>query len=377
MKQINFGSIHVGDIAKAHINDCFASQWFTMGPKTKLLEERWCKLFNYKHAKFVSSGTAGITACCMALYELVGAQPFDEVICPALSFIASGNGIRAAGLIPVFVDVDWDMNIDVRKIEEEITEHTRAILAVNLMGRPAQLDIIQDIARRHNLVVIVDNCEAYGCQYKGKYALEYGDMEVSSHFAAHIIQSCEGSMCSTNSKHIAELIESIRNHGRVPKSDYFQHDIWGLNFKNTDLHACIGLETFGRFHETFAERRRILNTIYEGVKEFSDVAYFTEEDEGNYNAPHGFSITLKKPGYIKSLQNALDAAKISWKRNFGSMPTQHGCFKYLGYQAGEFPVAEYIGDNGIHLGASERWTKDDVERIVKTLRTFLSKLMVY
>ena len=98
MRQIKFGSINVGDIALGHIQDCFRSQWYTFGPKTELLEERWRSLFGYKHSRFLSSGTAGITASCMALYEF-GAKIGDEIICPALSFIASGNGIRAASFI--------------------------------------------------------------------------------------------------------------------------------------------------------------------------------------------------------------------------------------------------------------------------------------
>src|SRR5687768_10502152 len=134
MKKIPFGKVEFGQIARANINDCLDHNWGSMGLKVYQFEEKYRNLFGYKHTRMVSSGTMADTICCMALYEINGAVAGDEIICPALSFIATANSIRAAGLVPRFVDVRRDtMNIDVDKVERAINHKTRAIITVNLM----------------------------------------------------------------------------------------------------------------------------------------------------------------------------------------------------------------------------------------------------
>src|SRR5581483_3445060 len=222
-KRIEFGELKLRESAKTHILDCLSRNWITMGPKVKEFEESWKKLFNYKYAKALSSGTSADTACCMVAYDF-GAKPGDEVIIPALSFIATANAVRAAGLTPKFVDVKIDtMNIDETQIESAITDKTAAIMFVNLMGKPAKMDKIQEIAKKHNLLTISDSCESYGCRYKDKFTLKYADMETSSHYVAHLCCSGEGGIVSTNSEKIDSIVESIRSHGRHGGSLYFDH----------------------------------------------------------------------------------------------------------------------------------------------------------
>jgi CDP-6-deoxy-D-xylo-4-hexulose-3-dehydrase len=184
--RIEFGKFKANDLCKQHVLECLDNGWVSIGPKTKLFEEKFAALFGYKHCKAVSSGTSAGMAACMTLYDLKGAQPGDEVICPALTFIATGNAIRAAGFVPVFVDVGFNMNINVDLIEQAITPKTKAIKAVSLIGRPPKLDKLREIADKHDLLLIVDNCEGYGSKYKGKHALEYADIETSSHYSRNV-----------------------------------------------------------------------------------------------------------------------------------------------------------------------------------------------
>lgn len=373
MNRVEFGAFELTDKIKQNVNDCLESGWLTMGPRVAQLQDEWKKLFGYKYARLLSSGTAADTACCMALYGL-DAKPGDEIICPALSFIATGNAIRAAGFTPVFVDVKKEtLNIDETKIESAITPRTRAIITVNLMGRPSELDVIQDICLNHKLIHIVDNCEAYGSKFKGMHSLYYADMETSSHFLAHIIFGVEGGMVSSNLRYIDGLIEGIRSHGRMGGSNYFNHEIWGLNFKPSDLHASVALAEVQDFWNIFSKRREHLFAMRESCKGFEDIAYFIEEDADRVIAPHAFSITLKTAGKVEILTEALDKADIAWKRNFGSMPTQHATFKYLGYEVGRFPNAEYIGNNGIHIGVHKLLTNEDLGRIHNVLTETLPK----
>lgn len=367
-KRIEFGEVRLNDISKSHIMDCLNNSRITMGAKVQLFEDNWKRLFGYKFARAVSSGTSAGIACCLALYDF-GAKEGDEVICPALSFIATASAVRAAGLKPVFVDIRREtLNIDEDLIEQAITPRTAAIQVVNTMGRPAELDKIKKIADKHGLKMIVDNCEAYGSKFKDRFALDFADMETSSHYAAHLICSAEGGTVSTNDPQIDEIIESNRSHGRILGSLYFDHIRRGLNLKMSDLHAAVGLGEIEHFWDTFWLRRQNVTKIREAVRGLEDIAWFTEEDAGNINCPHGFSITLKDKFKHKmgDLQSLLDQHSIHWKRNFGAIPT-HRAFSDV---QGHYPEAEYAGDYGLHVGCHQ-WLGDDLEYLCEKLKSAL------
>ncbi len=388
MRKIEFGELRISELAKSHINECIQNNWVSIGPKVKLFEEKWAQIFNYPYTTMVSSGTSADIAACMALYEF-GAKPGDYVICPALSFIATANAIRAAGFIPYFVDVKKEtLNIDeeqvlkaLKKLETESVLMPRkvvGIMAVNLMGNPCRMDVLSDLAKEYNVKLIIDNCEAYGCQLNGKFALDYADMETTSHYIAHIICSAEGGTVSSKDPVINDAIQSVRSHGRQPGSLFFDHQRYGLNLKPTDLNASIGLGEIDDFWKIFARRKEILYKYYNATAEFADKVYFVGERAGCVNAPHGFSITVKNSedthmgqgtifSTIQLIQYELELAGIHWKKNFGSMP-QHGCFKGHFQHQQSFPNAEWIGDNGIHIGCHYWMTDEDVDYVCETLR---------
>ena len=367
MSKIEFGTFVLSDLSKKYLQEVFDSNWFTMGPKVKQFETKFAEIFKYKYCRMVSSGTTADTISCLALYEL-GAKAGDEIICPALSFIATANSIRLAGFKPVFVDVCNDLNIDVSLIEKAITSKTRAIMAVNLMGRPAELDVIQDIAKRHGLYVIVDNCEAYGSSFKGKRSLEYADFETTSHFTAHICMVGGESGCVfTKEERHDELVEAIRNHGRVGGSLFFDHPIFGINGKSSDLYAAIGLGELETFWENFYIRRANIEFFRNSLIGYEDLVWMTELDDADrFNAPHAFSVTFKNPNNTLKFKQDLDKADIHLKRNFGCMAT-HGTFKYLGHTTSDFPVAEYMGNNGWHWGCHRHLSQEDLDYLVDSV----------
>jgi dTDP-4-amino-4,6-dideoxygalactose transaminase len=374
-KRVEFGELKIGDTARRHINECLDTNWITMGDKVRAFENQFKGLFDYKYCRMVSSGTSADIAALMSLYSLVGAKPGDEVIIPALSFIATANAVRAAGFVPVFVDVKKEtLNIDESKIEQKIdTNKTIAIMSVNLMGRPSELDYINKLCMDYDLVHIVDNCEGYGAKFKGRYSLDYADMETTSHYTAHIAMSGEGGTVMTNSKILDSTLEAVRSHGRMGGSLYFDHRIFGLNFKNTDLHASIGLEQLEDFWNNFNIRKRNVIFMREALRGYEDLVWFSEEDEGNINAPHGFSIVFKKKENADIFRKEIENYSIHVKRNFGSMPTQHETFKYLGHKLGDFPNAEWIGDNGWHWGVHKYLSDDDLQYLVTSMKEILNK----
>jgi dTDP-4-amino-4,6-dideoxygalactose transaminase len=372
MKRIEFGELKIGDIAVQNLMDACDSNWASYGPKSKLFEKKWGELFDYKYNLGTSSGTDAVIQCCLSLYGL-GANRQDEIITPALSFIATSNAIRAADFKPVFVDIEKEtLNIDPDKIEEAITPKTRAIMVVHTMGKPCDMDKILDIASRHNLVVIEDACEAHGAKYKGRVIGTIGDMSCYSFYIAHLICCGEGGMVSTNRKDIYDIIYSTRCHGR--SGLYFDHPFYGLNSKMNDLEASVGLDGISRFHETWHTRRNNVKYLYNNLNKYGDKVWFSEEEVEDENCPHGFSITIKESGKLDVLTNILDKYDIHWKRNFGCIPTQHGAFAYVGHKLGDFPNAEHVGDNGIHIGVHQYLSQDDLEYIVKALSEGLDLL---
>ena len=365
MKRIEFGELIIGEVARKNLMNVCDTNWASGGPKVKQLEADWSELFDYTKSIAMSSGTDGCTNACLSLYDIKNAKRnVSEVIVPALSFIATSNAVRAAGLIPKFVDCKKEtLNIDETKIEEAINENTVAIMPVHTMGRMSQMDVISDIASRHELIIIEDACEAHGAKFKDKFVGHWGHMSVYSFYVAHLVCCGEGGMVSTNNQDIANLLASTRSHGRPHDSIYFDHQRVGMNSKMNDLEASIGLEAIGVFWDTFWTRHAFMKTMRESCRGYEDVAWFSEEDEGNINCPHGFSITCKKEGDIEIVKETLDKYNIHHKRNFGSIPTQHLAFRDMGYTLGDFPEAEWIGNNGVHIGCHQYLSDDDIKRI--------------
>lgn len=374
MKRIEFGELVIGNTARKNLMEVCDSNWASGGPKVKEFEKNWSELFKYKRSVSMSSGTDGVINACLSLYDLKDAvRNKSEVIVPALSFIATSNGVRAAGLIPRFVDIKKEtLNIDESLIEEAINENTVAIMPVHTMGRMAEMDVICDIAKRHNLLVIEDACEAHGAKFKDKFVGHWGDMSIYSYYIAHLVCCGEGGMVSTNDDNIADILSSTRSHGRPLNSIYFDHQRTGLNSKMNDMEASIGLEAIEVFWDTFWTRYSFMNRMREAVIGFENVAYFSEEDEGNVNCPHGFSITCKNEGKICSVIDILNRYNIHHKRNFGCIPTQHKAFADMGYKLGDFPNSEWVGDNGIHIGCHQHLTEENIQRICIALKEALA-----
>ncbi len=372
--RIEFGDLRLDEVAKENLLNCIATSWVSGGPKVKQFEEEWGKLFGYKHNLAVYSGTGGDIGACMALYDF-GAQRGDEIIAPALAFAAVGEAILQAGFKPIFVDIEkHTLNINPRKIEEKITSKTKAIMAVHTMGKPCEMDLIMEIAKKHNLLVIEDSCEAHGAKYKGKFIGHWGDMAVFSYYIAHLVCCGEGGMISTNNDKIADILQSIRTHGRKGAQLYFDHERLGSNLKMNDMEASIGLSEIKKFWNIFDTRKKSLIYLLYKLKDLEKYAWFNLEEKNDIICPHAFSVTLKDPNYnYSSLYKFLEDNSIKCKRNFGSMPTQHKAFSFLGHKIGDFPESEYVGDNGLHFGIHQFLTLDDLDYISEKLHEYFKK----
>lgn len=369
--RVTFGHIQVGESGRRYLNEALHRNWVSEGANVQMFEARFAERFGYGHAVATSSGTdAGIVAM-SALLER-GAKRGDEVITPALAFVATANCILAAGLIPKFVDVELEtLNINPSLIEAAITPRTRAIQVVHTMGKPCKMEEILEIAQRHNLPVIEDSCEAHGATLKGKVVGSFGAMGLFSFYAAHIICSAEGGMITTDDPGLADLCRSIRTHGRRGGQLYFHFDRVGFNSKMNDLEAAIGLEGLEMFDWTFNTRRRHMLRLRELLSPLEDCLILYHDGPDEVTCPHAFPLVMRdEKRSVEGLYDHLENRGIQCKTLFGSLPTQHKAFSFLGYSKGDFPVAERISLTGLHFGIHQYLTHDDIDYIATSIKSY-------
>ena len=206
----------------------------------------------------VNSGTSALHLCIRAL----GISEGDEVIVPSFAFIAVANVLRYERAVPVFVDIDpGTLNLDPARIEEAITPRTRAIIVVHTFGCPAALDEILAIARRHNLFVIEDACEALGAQFDGRQVGSFGHAAVFGFYPNKQITCGEGGMLVTNDSNVAALARKLRNQGRRESGEWLQHDELGYNYRISELNCALGASQLQRL-ESILERREAIAREY-------------------------------------------------------------------------------------------------------------------
>jgi dTDP-4-amino-4,6-dideoxygalactose transaminase len=369
--RITFGELRVGLNARKHVQTALDRNWISEGDNVREFEERFCQKFGYRHAVATSSGTDADIVACASLYEF-GAKRGDEIIVPALTFVASANSILAAGFVPRFVDIELEtLNIDPAKIEAAISQRTKAIMVVHLMGKPGEMDAILRIAKAHHLHVIEDACEAHGATYKGRVVGSIGDMGAFSFYAAHVVVAGEGGMIVTNDDQIDKVVRSVKSHGRPFGDIYFDFQRIGFNSRMNELTAAIGIEGLEQFDENFKKRKDNLYQLLKLTGDLTEYCYFLKEEAHERVSPHAFPLVLKDRKYnCRRLYAYLEGKGIQCKTLFGSLPTQHQAFRFLGYQYGQFPVSEYVGENGLHFGIHQYLSNDDLEYIAETLKGY-------
>lgn len=396
--KIPFGTISVTEKSKKLMEQILESNRLSSGKYVREFEKGFAELVGTKEAVAVSSGTDADALALAVLYDS-GAKRGDGIIVPALSFVATGNAVLQAGLTPVFVDIDRKtLNIDPLKIENVITKNTRAIMPVHLMGKPADMGAINAIAKKHNLYVIEDAAEAHGAVYCGKNAGTLGDMGAFSLYVAHIITTVEGGVVTTNNSDFAEILRSLRSHGRACKCEScvlntasaycakrFQYggdaDIRfiferiGFSTKMNELEAVIGIGNLDMYHDILSKRRENLYYLMDELKKFNPYLVTIEKENYEEIGPHALPIIIQECAKFTRdhLVHFMEKKGIDTRNLFLSMPTQCPGFSFLGYKIDDFPNAEYIGKNGIHIGVHQDLGKDECDYVINTIEEFLNK----
>jgi len=356
--KIPFGTVSITDTARVLIDEALETKFVTRGKYVAQFEREFAELFGRQEAIAVSSGTDADALSLAVLYDH-GAQRGDEVIIPALSFIATGNAVFQAGFKPVFVDVKREtLNIDEDKIEAAITPRTRAIMPVHLMGKPARMDRIMDIAKKHRLFVIEDAAEAHGAELDGQKIGTFGQMAAFSLYAAHIVTTIEGGIVIADDPIIAEAVRSLRNHGMVGK---FSFERIGFSAKMNEIEAAVGIGNIQIFGDILQRRRRNLLYLIDKMEKYSNYFIMLKEDPGEKIGPHAFSIIVKDncPFSKEEMVQFFDREGIDSRNLFYSMPMVSdgsNFFQIMGcsIRAADNPVGHGQGLIQLSLGCCPR-----------------------
>ncbi len=348
----------IKDELDKRLADVLASGKFILGPEVKELEEKLAAYVGTKYCITCASGTDALQIALMALN--IGAG--DEVITTAFTYIATGEVIAQVGATPVFVDIDpVTYNIDPSKIEEAITDKTKAIIPVSLYGQCADFDEINAIAEKNNLAVIEDGAQSFGATYKGKRSCNLSTIGCTSFFPTKPL-GCygDGGAIFTNDENLAKAMDQIHRHGQDRR---YHHIRMGLNSRLDTMQAAVLLAKMTKFDEESKRREEIGKRYTSLLKEVKGVKTPQIKD-GNTCVYAQYTIVVENRD---ELQAKLKEKDIPTAVHYPIPLNKQPIFENMSH-VGEIPNAEYVAEHVISLPMSA-WLKDeDMDRIVAAIK---------
>lgn len=392
-KQIGVGDVFIPKLAIKYVNNVLKSKRITYGPYSENLEKEFAKLHEVKYAIFCNSGTSALQVSLHALKKKYEWRDNDEVIVPALTFVATVNVVLRNNLKPVFVDVTPSyFDLDAKKIEKKITKKTKAIIPVHIGGHPAEMDKIMEIAKKYNLRVVEDSCETMFAKYKGKPVGSFGDMSCFSTYAAHIITTGVGGFICTSDPDLAVMAKSLVNHGRdkiyisidddktnnkkqlfniVQKR--FNFIDAGYSYRATELEAALGLAQLKEWKKIIDKRIKNAAYLTEGLSDLSNSLKLPNPRKGVDHVYMFYPIVITG-GKIKrdELIFFLEENHIE-TRYLLPLLNQPVYKKMFGDIENNYPVAKSISQNGFYIGSHTGLSKKDLDYTIFIFHKFFEK----
>lgn len=356
----------IGDEEIKEVEAVLKSGFIAQGPKVAEFEEKFAEYIGTKHAIATSSGTTALHVALLC----AGIGKGDEVITTPFTFAATANSILYVGAKPVFVDIDpKTYNINPEKIEEVITDKTKAIMPVHLYGQPADMDSICKIAKENDLKVIEDAAQAHGAIYGGQKAGSIGDMACFSFYPTKNMTTSEGGMITTNNNEFDKDARALRAHG---ESERYEHVILGYNFRMTDIAAAIGVVQLKRLEE-FNEKR-IENAEY--LTEHINTIEGIEPPHVSENVKHVFhQYTIRvKNGKRDELREFLNNEGIGTGIHYPKPIYKQKLYENLGYTA-NCVEAEKAATEVLSIPVNPALSAEDLGMIISVLEDASDRIL--
>ena len=346
------------------------SGWITSGPKVIELEKRLAEYIGGGvNVRLFNSATAAMEAVLIA--KDIG--PGDEVIVPAMSFVASANVVVRAGATPVFVDVGLESrNLDADAVNSAITEKTRAIIPVHFAGLPAEMAPIYELATSQDLLVLEDAAQAIGTKYQDRQIGSFGNPVSFSFHPNKNMTTIEGGAIASSDPALVKQLESIRFHGISRNDDgEMMVEAWGGKMNLPDVNATIGLTQLKKLDGFNAKRRLLAERYFEQMPRHPSLVLPADAPGHSW---HMYCICLDFESMGMSRNDILDSFKARDIMLGMHYPAMHlfGLYRRLGYGPGDFPVAEQIGQQTFTLPLFPAMTTDDVDRVAEVFHNLLA-----
>ncbi|TLD82254.1 DegT/DnrJ/EryC1/StrS family aminotransferase [Helicobacter sp. MIT 05-5293] len=368
------------------IEEVIKSDYFTMGKKVAKFEEDFAAFVGAKYAVMTSSGSSANLIATAALFYTKNPklQRGDEAIVPAVSWATTYYPLYQYGLKLKFVDIDLEtLNYDLEALNAAVSEKTKMIMVVNLLGNPNDFAAIKNIIKGKDIILLEDNCESLGAEFEGKAAGTFGVMGTFSTFYSHHIATMEGGFVVTDDEELYHILLCLRAHGwtrNLPKqnhittksddafSESFRFILPGYNVRPLEMSGAIGIEQLKKFPQ-FLEQRRENAKVFSHF--FANHPDFIIQKEIGKSSWFGFSFIirldskLKRKKVIHTLQNHNIESRPIVAGDF----TQNEVIKYFDYEIfGDLKNAKYLHQNGFFVGNHQNNLSESLEQLAKVLR---------
>jgi len=368
--KVNLGAPDITTEEINLVNEVLNTGILSIGPKIEEFENEFKKYFNVKHAIGVNSGTSALHLLIRAFNIKEG----DEVITTPFSFIASSNCILFEKATPVFVDIDQQtLNIDINKIEEKITNKTKAILPVDVFGHPNNMEEIIKLAKKYDLKVIEDSCEAIGSEYEGIKSGTLADAGVFAFYPNKQITTGEGGMIITNDDNVADLCRSMRSQGRAVTGLWLYHERLGYNYRMSEVNAAIGIVQMRRLNEIIAKRDKIAKLYNQKLKQIEGV--ITPYVDSRVTKMSWFVYVIRLKDYIdrNSVMDYLTQNGVGCKPYFTPIHLQPYMKDIFNFKENDFPITEKVGKSTIALPFYNNLKEEEIDYVVEKLNEGIRK----
>jgi perosamine synthetase len=367
-RQIPLSGPWLDEREQERVLDVLRSGQLSLGPMIDRFEELLAERVGAPYAAAVSSGTAGLHLIC----HIAGLEAGDEVITSPYSFVASANCAIYEGAIPVFADVDpRTLNLDPRAVEAAVTPRTRAVVAVDIYGYPCELDELQAICERNDLVLIQDACEALGAQYRGRVVGSHGPSAVFAFYPNKQITTGEGGMVTTHSEEEWRLLRSLRNQGRADSGGWLDHARLGWNYRLDDVRAAIGVAQIEKLDEILDRRSAVAGRYMQLLADVPGLGLPCPDDADHVRSWFVYVVALPEGADREGVIETLREHGVQTARYLPCIHLQSYMRERYGFHEGMCPVAEAASARTLALPFYAGLEEADQEYVAASLRDAL------